>query len=123
VGRIVNLFNGIVMAQQAQRQLLVADREYSALEVKIKSLEAANLKLQAEMNPIERRLKECEETVRRLTQPKEKYETVLGCMKFEADPALYCPGCYANKKLKVPTSRKNSRLRFCAACKTEIPSG
>lgn len=46
-----------------------------------------------------------------------------GCLIFEEDGNLYCPACFYNGGRKIPTSRKNSRYRYCAVCKSDIPAG
>lgn len=46
----------------------------------------------------------------------EKFSKKYGCNVFEGDDELYCPGCYASKRKKSPTTRLNSRFRKCTVC-------
>ncbi len=59
----------------------------------------------------------------KLTSGQESYKMKWGCLIFEGDENLYCPGCYLDRGKKIPTSRFNIHKRFCSACKTRIPSG
>ena len=122
MGHIADLFNEINLAQQARKQLQIADRDYSALEARIQVLESENLKLQAEVNPTKRDNARLKEEIER-THKRDEYKMVYGCMKFEGDEKLYCPGCFFDRGKKIPTGRKNIKYRFCAACKTDIPAG
>lgn len=60
----------------------------------------------------------------KISNRKKEYSHKHGCIFFHEDPSnLYCPSCFFNDAKKIPTSRKNSKLRFCPVCKTDIPSG
>jgi len=54
MGKIADAIRGIPLAQQKQTQLLTLDREFEQMESKIQSLEAENLKLRAQVNPLQR---------------------------------------------------------------------
>lgn len=46
-----------------------------------------------------------------------------GCLKFRGDNRLYCPSCFHKTGKKIETSRVDIHNRYCAVCKTTIPSG
>lgn len=58
MGRIANIFSGqhITLSLQQQKQMLLLDQEFEALESKVKVLEAENLKLRAEVNPLKQKV-------------------------------------------------------------------
>jgi hypothetical protein len=61
--------------------------------------------------------------VQRLTKVQTSYKMKWGCLVFEGDENLYCPGCYLDRGNKIPTSRANIGFRYCSACRASIPSG
>ena len=98
-------------ALKSQNEILKSENE---------ALKLDNKKLQEQRRHDEKKLSDAEALHSKKTP---SYKMVYGCMKFEGDDNLYCPGCFHNKDKKVPTSRKGSHYRFCAACKTDISSG
>ena len=62
-----------------------------------------------------------EEQVRKL-KVVEPYKTKWGCLTFEGDERLYCARCYFDDHRKIPTTRDGISFRFCAVCKTRVPS-
>lgn len=61
--------------------------------------------------------------VQRLSPPIKDYTMQWGCLLFPGDSYLYCPSCFHKNGKKVETSRVNTKFRYCAVCKTNIPSG
>jgi len=47
-------------------------------------------------------------------------QTKSGCYLFANDKNYYCPKCYDNKQERVATTRINSKLRVCPACRNSI---
>jgi predicted RNA-binding Zn-ribbon protein involved in translation (DUF1610 family) len=43
-----------------------------------------------------------------------------GCYRISNDAAFYCPNCYDQRQLKVPTQRLNRKLRVCPQCRASI---
>lgn len=128
MGRIADAIRGTSLPEQNRKKLLTLDQEFIEMEAKIKILETENLHLQAKVNPLERQIEGLKDQIKKhatsgdQSKP-QSYRMVYGCMKFAGDDNLYCPGCFHNKDKKVPTGRKNSHYRFCAACRTDIPVG
>lgn len=46
-----------------------------------------------------------------------------GCLVFDEDDKLYCPSCFHKNGKKIETSRVNSKTRYCAVCKSNLPAG
>ncbi len=51
-----------------------------------------------------------------------KPEIKSGCYIFADQKGFFCPNCYDNSGNKVATTRINSKLRVCPACRTSIKS-
>lgn len=43
-----------------------------------------------------------------------------GCYIFSGEKGFFCPRCYDEYGNKVATTRLNSKLRICPACRTSI---
>jgi hypothetical protein len=54
MGRLADAFRGIAMPVQKKQQMLALDEEFSAMETEIQSLKTQNLRLQGEVNPLQR---------------------------------------------------------------------
>ncbi|NOQ82074.1 MAG: hypothetical protein GQ548_06090 [Methylophaga sp.] len=52
--------------------------------------------------------------------PNAKPEIKSGCYVFADEKGFFCPSCYDNHSNKVATTRINSKLRICPACRTSI---
>lgn len=49
-----------------------------------------------------------------------KPEIKSGCYVFSGDKGFFCPRCYDVDGNKVATTRLNSKLRICPACRASI---
>ncbi len=49
-----------------------------------------------------------------------KPEIKSGCYIFADEKGFFCPNCYDKSGNKVATTRINSKLRVCPACRTTI---
>jgi len=49
-----------------------------------------------------------------------KPEIKSGCYIFTNEKGFFCPNCYDQAGNKVATTRINSKLRVCPACRTTI---
>ena len=96
----------------------------------VKALEAQNGELQHRLKSAEKQLDIDAEEIKALKDELEcirrshqKPEMKYGCLLFPEDETLYCPSCFYKDGKKIPTSRKGMKFRFCAVCRTDIPSG
>jgi hypothetical protein len=89
-------------------QAAVIDRENASLSTRLRDAEKKNESLTMELALLKR--------------TEEKPTMKWGCVVFEGDENLYCPACFYDRGRKIPTSRKGPGHRFCAVCKTDIPS-
>lgn len=108
-----------------RERIAFANDKYSALESENVAIKSQNEILKSENDALKldnKKLQEQRINDLHVTETS-SYKMVWGCMKFDGDDKLYCPGCFHNKGKKVPTSRKGIHYRFCAACKTDIASG
>jgi hypothetical protein len=108
-----------------RERIALANDKYSALQSENSTLKSQNAIFKSENEALkldnEKFHKQRQDDLHSKNTP--AYKMVYGCMKFEGDNNLYCPGCFHNKNKKVPTSRKGTKYQFCAACKTDISSG
>jgi hypothetical protein len=123
--------------RDVQRLVVAMQSEHFALHEKCLQLQTERAKLEQRVMTLEplvasaekKRLEDAEQIaelskeVHRLAQNDTSYKMKWGCLVFEGDENLYCPGCFLDRGKKIPTSRFNSSARFCSACKTGIPSG
>jgi hypothetical protein len=54
------------------------------------------------------------------TQSTVKPEIKSGCYIFADEKGFFCPSCYDKSGNKVATTRINSKLRVCPACRISI---
>lgn len=130
MGKIADaILDGVSMGDAKRRQLLNLDKEFEALETEVQVLRTQKRNLEAEVNPLKKAVERLEQRLKEQTAQNDihknapSYKMLYGCMQFEGDTKLYCPGCYHNRGMKVPTSRKSTYFRYCVACKTDIPAG
>jgi regulator of replication initiation timing len=98
--------------------------EVSALKTEIGVLQSEKEHLAKENKILKSKIQEYEQTGQTshddlLRTSKMKW----GCLVFQGDGKLYCPSCFHKTGKKVETLRRNTNFRFCAVCKTDLPSG
>lgn len=95
---------------------LLADFQNTIADMKLEiaTLKEANANLKEEL--LEHKTKEKVENGKKPTLK-------WGCYQFEGEDGLFCPACYVNEGKKMPTNRKNIKIRTCPSCKIEINTG
>jgi len=96
MGKIADAIRGCALPQQKTTKLLTLDREFEQMESKINVLEAKNLKLQAQVNPLQREIDRLKEQI--------KQETARDTLEFDDRTGTYTGG---------------DGLRYCARCFTK----
>ena len=93
-------------------------------------IERENADLKKQLSEAEKKCKEHTEAVAALTGELDSMKRSAippqmkwGCLTFDGDEVLYCPACFYNQGRKIPTSRKSTKYRYCAICRTDIPAG
>ena len=119
MGWIADLLKEIPSAARYKAELEEMERENAELKQRVVSLESENKDLRQE---IQRR--------DNVIQKEKSHDDILkvsrmqwGCITFPPDKKLYCPACFHTKSIKIETSRVDIHNRYCAVCKTKIPSG
>ncbi len=118
MGWIADLLKEIPSAAGYKAQLEAMEKENVLLKQKVSSFESDNKNLRQE---IQRRNDIIQEEKSHNNLLKNS-EMKWGCIVFAGDNKLYCPSCFHNTDKKIETSRAGSQNRFCAVCKTTIPS-
>jgi FtsZ-binding cell division protein ZapB len=101
-----------------KEQFSIAEKEIAALKIEVSSLQSENENLKAENQEL---IQENEKL--KNTNSNVNFRMKWGCILFPGDDRLYCPSCFHANGKKIPTSRIDTHNRFCAVCKTKIPSG
>ena len=119
MGWIADLLKEIPSAARYKAELEAMEKENVLLKQKVSSLESDNKKLRQE---IQRR--------NDVIQKEKSHNNLLkgtkmvwGCITFAGDNKLYCPSCFHKTGKKIETSRVDTHNRYCAVCKTTLPSG
>lgn len=116
----MNLFSGIERLITERGSAAVLRDRILLIKEQNESLQGKITDLEAEVEVLKKKNAELAE---KANPADEKHKIKWGCLKFEGDETLYCPGCYFNRRKKIPTSRIDSQMRYCAGCKGGIPSG
>lgn len=124
LGEIERLINEHGSAAILKERLALASDQYAALEKKVSELQTENERLRLDYEECKKQQRALDEKLSHTSSPDaSSYKMKWGCVLLEGDETLYCPSCYFGNNKKAPTSRVNSSSRFCAVCKTQIPSG
>lgn len=107
-------------------QLIAADKKARVLELENANLNAAVEQLTVNNEQLRQKIQRRNDVIQ-----KEKFHNNLlkdtkmqwGCIMFTGDNKLYCPSCFHKTGKKIETSRVNTHNRYCAVCKTTLPSG
>ena len=92
------------------------------LASKIEILESKNEKFSKENDELRQKIQIYEQTKETLSH-NISFKMQWGCLLFAGDKRLYCPSCFHSTGKKIETSRVDTHNRYCAVCKTKIPSG
>lgn len=105
----------------------IKDERITLLADQLRDTERKLVDATGEISLLQSKIVELETIVENLEAKSKNREVIhkmkWGCIILEGDENLYCPACFIDRGKKVPTSRKSTRERFCASCKTAIPSG
>ena len=108
-----------------KEQFALLEKELSASTLRASELEEENKRLKSDNQNLRQEIQrrdDVSEKVKSHDDLLKSSKTKFGCLVFPGDDKLYCPSCFHKTGKMVETARNGSRNRFCAVCKTTIPS-
>ena len=123
----MEIFDPIIRSQTLLQQ--ISSIKNAADEDKLSSLLASfsteldNIKLIA--HQLTEEISQLQKDQGKLLRPSENQTTIKpeiksGCYIFANEKGFFCPRCYDKSGNKMATTRINSKLRVCPACRTTI---
>ena len=105
-----------------KEQLTILKENFSILTKENEALKKENQNQKVIIDKLEKEVSSYERAKENLSHNTD-YKMIWGCLLFPGDDRLYCPSCFHIKGKKIQTSRVDIHNRYCAVCKTKIPSG
>jgi regulator of replication initiation timing len=103
-------------------ELAILKEKFSVLTNENETLKTENQNQKIIIDELKKKNQVYEQTKEKLSH-NTSFKMQWGCLLFAGDNRLYCPSCFHTNGKKIETSRVDVHNRYCAVCKTKIPSG
>lgn len=114
MGKLASALRNVAMGEDARRQVVSLDKEFSETTAELQAVQAENLRLQALVNPLQREVEQLKERLRKVEEVDPL--THVQHTGLWTDPAgkLFCPKCHdQGKRNPVTTEKYGWRCHVC----------
>jgi len=122
MGIITDILKDIPLSAVLRERLIDQEKTMATLEAENLALKNENSDLKALVENLRQEIQQTKD-IQKDKSHNTSFKMQLGCLLFAGDKRLYCPSCFHKGGNKIETSRVDHHNRYCAVCKTKIPSG
>ena len=98
MGKIADCIRGVALPEQKKIKMLALDQEFSDMEAEIKSLKSENLHLQAQVNPLEKKVERLEQQLQKESADDLTFDQRTGTYTESGSNLRYCAKCFSGGK-------------------------